>query len=279
MRWICQISGLAGVASPRRGIDEATRLNCPHCPSSATTKRNNRSALGYARFNCRTGKRRFNDLQYPTDNVLLAVPWQLRYKLGFGDVAELLLERGFEATHDTIRAWEFRFAPLLAEQLRGTRRGNAGVSWYLDETYVKVPGSWCYLYRAIDRDETLLDLMLSKHRDNHSARRFLHRLVEAAGRKPRRVTTDHHPADRKAIRRILGRKFLHRRNRYLNNFTEQDHRGVKQRHYSMLGDSCQPRDSARPSTSCGSTSACRAKAVGTSRSPNSDGSSSRAGAG
>ena len=59
----------------------------------------------------------FNDLQYPTDIVLLAVLWRLRYKLGFRDVAELLLQRGFEVTHETIRAWEVRFAPLLAVTL------------------------------------------------------------------------------------------------------------------------------------------------------------------
>ena len=72
--------------------------------------------------------------------MLLAVLWRLRYKLGFRDVAELLLQRGFEISHETIRAWEFRFAPLLADRLRAKRRGHAGSSWYLDETYVKVTG-------------------------------------------------------------------------------------------------------------------------------------------
>ena len=164
-------------------------MSCPHCRSSATTRRKHRSALGYARFNCRACKRRFNQrtgtpfnqLQYPTDIVLLAVLWRLRYKLSFRDVAELLLQRGFEVTHETIRASEFRFAPLLADQLRNRRRGRAGVSWYLDETYVKVAGRWCYLYRAIDRDGDLLDSMLSEHRDKHAARRFLRRLIEVAG--------------------------------------------------------------------------------------------------
>jgi transposase-like protein len=167
--------------------------------------------------------------------VLLAVLWRLRYKLSFRDVAEMLLQRGFEVTHETVREWEFRFAPLLAEQLRAKRRGRAGVSWYLDETYVKVAGRWCYLYRAVDRDGTFIDSMLSEHRDKHAARRFLRRLVEVAERKPQRVTTDLHPACRRAIRWILGRKVLHRTNRYLNNYTEQSHRAVKQRYYPMLG--------------------------------------------
>ena len=174
-------------------------------------------------------------LQYPTDIVLLAVLWRLRYKLGFRDVAELLLQRGYAVTHETIRHWEYRFAPLLTAQLRTKRRGRAGSSWYLDETYVKVSGRWCYLYRAIDRDGQLIDSMLSEHRDKHAARRFLRRLVDAAGGKPLRVTTDQHPAYRRAIRWILGRKVLHRTSQYLNNLTEQSHRAVKQRYYPMLG--------------------------------------------
>ena len=137
-------------------------------------------------FNERTGTP-FNELHYPTDVVLLAVLWRLRYKLSFRDVAEMLLQRGFEVTHETVRAWEFRFAPLVSEQLRAKRRGRAGVSWYLDETYVKVGGRWCYLYRAIDHRGDLIDSMLSERRDKHAARRFLRRLVEVAKGKPARA--------------------------------------------------------------------------------------------
>ena len=154
---------------------------------------------------------------------------------GTAQVAEWLLERGYEVTHETVRDWEARFAPLLPGQLRGKRRGRAGRSWYIDETYVKVSGRWCYLYRAIDHDGEFIDSMLSEHRDKHAARRFLRRLVEVADRKPLRVTTDHHPAYRKAIRWILGRKVVHRTTQYLNNYTEQSHRAVKQRYYPMLG--------------------------------------------
>ncbi len=100
---------------------------------------------------------------------------------------------------------------------------------------MKVAGRWCYLYRAIGRDGELLDSMLSQHRDKHAARRFLRRLVEVAERKPLRVTTDQHPAYRRAIRWILGRKALHRTAQYLNNYTEQSHRAVKQRYDPMLG--------------------------------------------
>ena len=124
---------------------------------------------------------------------------------------------------------------LLADQLRAKRRGHAGVSWSIDETSVKAAGRWCSLYRAIDRDGALLDSRLREQRDTHAARQFLRRLVEVAGGKLRRVTTDAHPAYRKAIRWILGRKALHRGNRYLNYRTEHIHRAIKQRYYPMLG--------------------------------------------
>jgi len=262
-------------------------VTCPHCRSTATTRRRHGTELGYRRFHCRSCGRRFNErtgsgfneLQYPTDIVLLAVLWRLRYKLSFRDVAELLLQRGYEVTHETIRGWEARFAPLLVGQLRAKRRGQASRSWYLDETYVKVAGRWCYLYRAIDRNGQLIDSMLSEHRDKDAARRFLRRLVEVAECKPARVTTDLHPAYRRAVRWILGRKTLHRTTQYLNNYTEQSHRAVKQRYYPMLGfgSFALRRASARRSKSCDSTSAGAVSAAITCLSPSSGSSSHRGG--
>ncbi len=87
-------------------------VNCPHCDAGATGRRGRRSSLGYRTFFCTVCRRifnersgtPFNELPYPTDLVLLAVLWRLRFKLSFRDVAELLLQRGFEVTHETIRA-------------------------------------------------------------------------------------------------------------------------------------------------------------------------------
>ena len=218
-------------------------MTCPHCQSTATSRRRRVTALGYKTLSCRSCYRRFNertgtafnDLQFPTDIVLMAVLWRLRYKLGFRDVSELLLQRGFVVSYETVRTWELRFAPLVTQRLRSNRRGKAGQSWYLDETYIKVSGRWCYLYRAIDRHGNLLDSMLSEHRDREAARRFLRRLIDGQGRKPLRLTTDKHPAYTKAIRWIVGRKVQHRQNQYLNNRMEQHHRPIKQRYYPMLG--------------------------------------------
>jgi putative transposase len=108
----------------------------------------NRSAC-HRTFNERIGTA-FDFLEYPSDIVLLVVLWRLRYKLSLRDLAEMFLERGIAFTHEAVRDWEARFAPLIADHLRAKRRGQAGTSWYVDETYVKVHGKWCYVYRAIE---------------------------------------------------------------------------------------------------------------------------------
>ncbi|GHP00492.1 IS6 family transposase [Reticulibacter mediterranei] len=177
----------------------------------------------------------FNYLEYPTDIVLLVVLWRLRYKLSLRDLAEMFLQRGWVFTHEAVRDWEARFAPLLADQLRAKRRGQAGTSWHVDETYVKVHGKWCYLYRAIDRDGNLVDSRLSEKRDMEAAKRFFMQALEVCGQAPERVTTDGHDSYPRAIRETLGSHVIHRCNPYLNNRLEQDHRGIKQRYYPMRG--------------------------------------------
>jgi len=218
-------------------------VSCPHCSATATVEQRRRTALGYRTFRCRACRRLcnertgtpFNHLQYPTDVVLLVVLWRLRYKLSLRDLAEMFLPRGFVFTHEAVRDWEARFAPLLADRLRAQRRGQAGTSWYVDETYIKVNGAWCYLYRAIDRDGHLVDARLSETRDMAAAQRFFRHAVETVGRVPGRVTTDGHDAYPRAVREVLGDAVAHRTSRYLNNRIEQDHRAIKQRYYPMRG--------------------------------------------
>jgi len=218
-------------------------MPCPRCAVMTTAELPRRTALGYRTFRCRACRRIFNErtgtpfnqVQAPTDSVLLVVLWRLRHKLSLRDVAEMFLARGFVFTHETVRAWEARFAPLLAEHLRAKRRGQAGVQWHADETYVKVDGRWCYLYRAIDRDGNLVEALLSEKRDMEAAQRFFADALKVAGRAPTQVTTDGHDAYPCAIRETLGDAVSHRTSRYKNNRIEQDHRGVKQRYYPMRG--------------------------------------------
>ena len=111
------------------------------------------TVLGYSTFRCRCCRRRFNErtgtavnsTEFPTDVVWLVVRWRLRDRLSLRDLSEMSLERGFEFNVEAVREWERRFAPLLTDVLRRERRGP---SWYVDETYVKISGRWCYLYRA-----------------------------------------------------------------------------------------------------------------------------------
>src|ERR687886_1149323 len=218
-------------------------MTCPHCAAMETTELTKRTQLGYRIFRCsaccrqcneRTGAP-FNYLEFPTDIVLLVVMWRLRYKLSLRDLAEMFLERGFEFTHEAGDEWEARFAPLVADKLRAKRKGQAGRSWHVDETYIKVAGEWKYLYRAIDREGNLVDSMLSEHRDMEAAKRFFKAALEIAEQAPEKVTTDGHDAYPRAIRETLGEKVIHRGNPYLNNRLEQDHRGIKQRYYPMRG--------------------------------------------
>jgi putative transposase len=167
--------------------------------------------------------------------VFQVVLCRLRYKLSLRDLAELFLLRGFTFTHEAVREWEERFAPLLAEQLRRKRQGKIGRRWYVDETYLKVKGKWCYLYRAIDRNGNLVDSMLSATRDMTAAQQFFRKALAVAEEAPQQVTTDGHDSYPRAVREVLGHNVEHRDNAYLNRRIEQDHRGIKQCYYPMLG--------------------------------------------
>src|ERR671910_1686281 len=100
-------------------------MTCPHCGSTATTERPERTELGYRRLRCRDYQRGFNErtgtpfnrLQYPTDMVCLVVLWRFRYKLSLRDLAEMFLQRGLIFTHEAVRNWEVTLAPLLDEAL------------------------------------------------------------------------------------------------------------------------------------------------------------------
>jgi putative transposase len=218
-------------------------MNCPYCASTITNEQTQKTTLGYRTFRCSACQRRFNErtgtpfnfLEYPTDVVLLVVLWRLRYKLSLRDLSEMFLERGMVLTHETVRDWEARFAPLVADQLRIKRRGQAGRSWYVDETSIKVHGKWCYLSRAIDADGNLVDSRLSEKRDMEAAQQFFKQALSVVGHAPKQVTTDGHASYPRAVREILGSGVQHRTNKYLNNRLEQDHRGVKQRYYPMRG--------------------------------------------
>ncbi len=227
-------------------------MRCIECGSTAITERPERTAQGYKRFRCRQCGKQFNErsggvlnrAQYPSDVIALVVLWRPRYKLALRDLPEMFALRGIVFSHETVREWEVKLTPALAEDLRRRRKGKAGYNWYVDETYIKVGGRWCYLYRAIDRSGALVDVMFSEHRDMKAARAFFRSAKAVTGITPDRVTSDGHDSYPRAIRTELGRRVRHRTNRYLNNRLEQDHRGIKGRYRPMRGFKC-PRSADR----------------------------------
>src|SRR5215471_20957520 len=218
-------------------------MECPYCQSATTIERPELTTRGYRRFRCRACERGFNErtgsvfnrVQYPPEVVCLVVLWRVRDKLSLRDLAEMFLERGVVFTHEAVREWEAKLAPLLSETLRKQRHGKVGRSWYCDETYLKVKGRGVYLYRAIDRDGNLVDVLLSEKQDQAAAEAFFRSARMVTGRIPERVTSDGQGSYPGAIRAALGEAVLHRTNRYLNNHLEQDHRGIKQRIRPMGG--------------------------------------------
>ncbi len=215
---------------------------CVHCGDEDIASFG-RTNLGYEKYRCYSCTRTFNErsatpfnrLEYPTDIVFQVVRWYLRYKLSLRDLSEIFAERGIIFSHETVRDWVVRFTPFITKELRSRRAGKAGESWYIDETYVRIKGKDCYLYRAVDRDGNLVDCMLSQKRDMAAAKRFLRGAKLVTGRSPERATTDGHSSYPRAIGEILGKRVLHRVNAYLINFTEQSHRPIKQRYYPMRG--------------------------------------------
>jgi putative transposase len=221
-------------------------MPCPHCHSKETRELDRLTKLGYKRYQCTACAKTFNErtatpfnhLEYPTDIVLLVVLWRLRYNLTLRDLAEMFLERGLVFTHEAVRDWQARFAPLIADELRKRRSGNRGKKWHVDETYLKVKGEWCYLYRAIDKEGKLIDVRLSETRDMEAAKSFFEKALSTAGEPPEKVTSDGHDSYPRAVEETLGEEVEHRTSRYLNNQLEQDHRGIKGRYKTMRCFKC-----------------------------------------
>ena len=185
-------------------------------------------------YNERTGTS-FNFIEVPTDIVFEVLLCRVRYKLSYRDVAEYFLLRGFEFTHETVRDWEARFLPHFTEQIREKRRGKVGNVWFVDETYVRVAGRWCYLYRGIDQDGNLVDVRLSATRDMAGTKAFFEKAREISEESPVQVFTDGLTSYPRAIDEELGEEVAHNVIGCAGNPVEQSHRGQKYRYYPTLG--------------------------------------------
>ncbi|MED1050533.1 IS6 family transposase [Bacillus mycoides] len=181
--------------------------------------------------------RYFKGKQFKKDIILVAIGYYCRFSLSYRDVSELLRERGISVHPTTIMRWVHEYGNLIY-QIWKKKNKKVQSSWHLDETYIKVKGEWCYLYRAIDKDVYTLDIQLRKTRDHQAAYAFMKRLVKAFG-EPTVLTTDKAPALLCAFNKLKEQGFYRRTThctvKHLNNLIEQDHRHVKRRFAKSTG--------------------------------------------
>src|ERR1035437_4317918 len=139
-------------------------------------------------------------MHYPQDVMLTCVRWYVAYPLSLRHVEEMMRERGVFVDHSTIHRWSLKILPVLAATFRRRKR-PVGLSWRMDETYVKVVGQWKYLYRAVDREGSTVDFLLTAKRDKAAARRFLERTIGLQG-VAEKITIDKSRANTAAIESI-----------------------------------------------------------------------------
>ena len=172
--------------------------------------------------------------------------WYIAYSLSYRDLEEMMLERNIKVDHSTINRWVIKYAPLLENEFRKNYKRSVGVSWRMDETYIKIKGVWHYLYRAVDKIGNTVDFMLSKKRDETAARNFFEKAIGSSGL-PEKITIDKSGANKAGLEAInlqlalitlLGCTLMQiniRQIKYLNNIAEQDHRGIKRIVNPMMG--------------------------------------------
>src|ERR1700752_1215299 len=178
----------------------------------------------------------FKGAHFPPEVILMGVRWYVAYPLSTRHVEELMEERGVDVDHSAINRWTIKYSPLLEEAFHRRKR-PVWISWRMDETYMKVKGQWRSLYRAVDKQGQTIDVLLTEHRDEEAALRFLKKAIRRHG-VPEKITIDGSAANEAAIKRYNqehGTSIDIRQIKYLNNIVEQDHRAVKRITRPMLG--------------------------------------------
>jgi putative transposase len=174
----------------------------------------------------------FRGYRFPAEIITHAVWLYHRFALSHRDVEELLAERGIQVSYEAIRLWCRKFGPLLASELR-RRRPRRGDKWFLDEVALTMNKRRYWLWRAVDQDGTVLDILVQSRRDQYAAERFLHHVLDGEeGVEPRVVITDKLSSYPPALRRVLPNT-EHRRHKRLNNRAENSHRPVRKRERAM----------------------------------------------
>ena len=165
--------------------------------------------------------------QFPAEIIRHAVWLYLRFTLSYRDVEELLAERGIETSYETVRRWVLKFGPAFARNLRRLRPRPTG-RWHLDEIVVAIQGRRMYLWRAVDSEGEVLDLLVQSKRDTAAALRLMRKLLKKQGSAPDVLVTDG-LGSYGAARRALGLCTRHQQGLRKNNRAENSHQAVRRR--------------------------------------------------
>ena len=175
----------------------------------------------------------YHGYRFPPEIISHAVWLYHRFCLSFRDVEDLLAERGVTVSYEAIRQWCQTFGFDYARRLR-RRRGRLGDTWYLDELFVTIQGQRQYLWRAVDQDGDVIDILVQSRRDRRAATRFFRKLLKGQGCVPRRLITDKLRSYAAAHRTVMP-SVVHRTAQYANNRAEVSHQPTRQREGQMRG--------------------------------------------
>src|SRR6476660_450273 len=169
--------------------------------------------------------------RYPVEIINHCVWLYFRFPLSFREVEELMLERGVAVSYETIRRWCAKFGQAYASGLC-RRRPRPGDKWHCDEVFISINGTQHYLWRAVDQDGNVLDILVQSRRDKAAATKFLRKLLKGLTYVPRVVITDKLASYRAALRDVLP-GVEHRRHKGLNNRAENSHQPTRERERRM----------------------------------------------
>ncbi len=169
--------------------------------------------------------------RFPPEIIQQAIWLYLRFTLSFRDVEDLLAERGIVVSYETIRRWVNHFGPSIAADLR-KRRPKPHSIWHLDEVYLKISGRMVYLWRAVDAEGEVLDVLVQSKRDRRAALNLMRKLLEKYAFAPQRLVTDDLRSYGSAARE-LGLESRRERGRWKNNRAENSHQPTRRRERKM----------------------------------------------
>jgi putative transposase len=169
--------------------------------------------------------------QFPPAVIQHAVWLYLRFTLSYRDVEDLLVERGLDVSYETVRRWVGKFGPAIARNLRQLRCKPSS-RWHLDEMVVRIAGKQMYLWRAVDDEGEVLEVLIQSRRNKAAASKLIRKLLKKHGFAPTRVTTDKLRSYGAAFKEI-GLSADHEQGVYQNNRAEVSHQPLRRRERKM----------------------------------------------